>query len=37
MRAWVLEEFGRPLVRREAATPTIGSCEALVRVRNVGI
>jgi D-arabinose 1-dehydrogenase-like Zn-dependent alcohol dehydrogenase len=37
MRAWVLEEFGRPLVRREVATPTIDSCEALVGVRNVGI
>jgi propanol-preferring alcohol dehydrogenase len=37
MRAWVLEEFGRPFVRREVATPTIGPREALVRVRNVGI
>ena len=37
MRAWVLEEFGGPLVRREIATPTIGPREALVRVRNVGI
>jgi len=37
MRAWVLEEFGRPFVRREVAPPTIGPREALVRVRNVGI
>ena len=37
MRAWVLEEFGGPLVRRDVPVPAIGPREALVRVRNVGI
>ena len=37
MRAWVLEEFGGPLVRRDVAVPRIGPGEALIRVRNVGI
>lgn len=37
MRAWVLEEFGKPFVRRDVPTPSPKSHEALVRVRNVGI
>ena len=37
MRAWVLEEFGGPLVRRDVPVPTIAPHEVLVRVRNVGI
>ena len=37
MRALVLEEFNGPLVPKEVATPRIGSHEALVRVRNVGV
>ena len=37
MRAWVLEEFGAPLQRRDVPVPAIGPGEALVRVRNVGI
>ena len=37
MRAWVLEEFGGPLVRRDVPVPTIAPYEVLVRVRSVGI
>ncbi len=37
MRAWVLEEFGGPLLLRDVPVPTIVPHEVLVRVRNVGI
>ena len=37
MRALVLEQFGGSLDMREVETPTVGTGEALVRVRNVGV
>lgn len=37
MRAWVLETFGGPLVRRERPRPVPGPGEVLVRVSHVGV
>jgi len=37
MRAWVLEEFGAPLLLRDVPMPTIDPHEVLVHVRYVGI
>ncbi|HUG37425.1 MAG TPA: alcohol dehydrogenase catalytic domain-containing protein [Candidatus Limnocylindrales bacterium] len=37
MRAWVLEEYGRPFVRRDVPVPAHGPSEVLVRVKNVGV
>lgn len=37
MRALVLEKFDGPFIPQDVAIPAIGSHEALVRVRNVGV